>query len=63
MVPLQGDEWPDTSASGQMRTFGPMLNSTQSGLSNPRYLEVGIANSAPFAMLADQRCMTDFCLV
>ena len=28
-----------------------------------RYLDTGIANSAPCSMLSDQRCMIDFCLV
>ena len=29
----------------------------------PNYFAVGITNSAPFAILAGHRCITDFCLV
>jgi hypothetical protein len=36
---------------------------TDSRLLTPAYLAVGITNSAPLAMLLDQRCMMLFCLV
>ena len=32
-------------------------------LQTAHHFAVGITNSAPLAMLAGQRCMTDFCLV
>jgi len=31
--------------------------------SGERYFATGIVNSAPFSMLSDHRCITDFCLV
>jgi hypothetical protein len=39
------------------------LHAVQRPESVNRYFEVGMANSAPLAMLFGQRCMTDFCLV
>jgi hypothetical protein len=44
------------------RRASPRLHALQPKNVNP-YLEVGMANSAPLAMLFGQRCMIDFCLV
>ncbi len=49
---------PGTTDGVQARAYTPSHPKNV----NP-YLEVGMANSAPLAILSGQRCMIDFCLV
>jgi hypothetical protein len=50
--------WQDFARGSQDSTLAAAFAGPQS-----IYFAVGITNSAPLAMLAGQRCMTDFCLV